>query len=169
MALYYGLSVDLVLPVILYLYRLCVFDLVIAHLFKGGALSSSYWSIHGLCQIAGAANIVDFVNVFPVCKPCAELLHLMLAHAVHEEVGAAVKEYGGTHSVVPVVVMCETPQRGFEPAYGYGNVSEVFTELLTVHYNCTVGAFACGFRELEVINEIWGDDNPCQIYVMSLA
>jgi GNAT superfamily N-acetyltransferase len=28
---------------------------------------------------------------------------------------------------------------------------------------------ACGFRELEVINEIWGDDNPCQIYVMSLA
>lgn len=28
---------------------------------------------------------------------------------------------------------------------------------------------ACGFKELEVINEIWGDDNPCQIYVMSLA
>ena len=28
---------------------------------------------------------------------------------------------------------------------------------------------ACGFRELEVINEIWGDDNPCQIYIMSLT
>ena len=27
---------------------------------------------------------------------------------------------------------------------------------------------SCGFKELEVINEIWGDDNPCQIYIMSL-
>ena len=26
-----------------------------------------------------------------------------------------------------------------------------------------------GFQEFEVIREIWGDDNPCQIYVMSLA
>ena len=28
---------------------------------------------------------------------------------------------------------------------------------------------SCGFRELEVIPEIWGEENPCQIYVMSLA
>lgn len=27
---------------------------------------------------------------------------------------------------------------------------------------------ACGFKELEVIKEIWGEENPCQIYVMSL-
>ena len=26
-----------------------------------------------------------------------------------------------------------------------------------------------GFQEFEVIKELWGDDNPCQIYVMSLA
>jgi len=26
-----------------------------------------------------------------------------------------------------------------------------------------------GFQEFEVIREIWGEDNPCQIYVMSLA
>ena len=26
-----------------------------------------------------------------------------------------------------------------------------------------------GFKEFEVIPEIWGEDNPCQIYVMSLA
>lgn len=25
-----------------------------------------------------------------------------------------------------------------------------------------------GFKEFEVIDEIWGEDNPCQIYVMSL-
>jgi ribosomal protein S18 acetylase RimI-like enzyme len=25
-----------------------------------------------------------------------------------------------------------------------------------------------GFKEFEVIKEIWGEDNPCQIYVMSL-
>ena len=25
-----------------------------------------------------------------------------------------------------------------------------------------------GFKELEVINEIWGDENPCQIYIMYL-
>jgi ribosomal protein S18 acetylase RimI-like enzyme len=26
-----------------------------------------------------------------------------------------------------------------------------------------------GFKEFELIPEIWGEDNPCQIYVMSLA
>ena len=27
---------------------------------------------------------------------------------------------------------------------------------------------SCGFREFEVIKELWGEENPCQIYVMSL-
>ena len=27
---------------------------------------------------------------------------------------------------------------------------------------------ACGFREFEVIKELWGEENPCQIYMMSL-
>lgn len=27
---------------------------------------------------------------------------------------------------------------------------------------------ACGFKEFEVIKELWGNENPCQIYVMSL-
>ena len=26
-----------------------------------------------------------------------------------------------------------------------------------------------GFQEFEVIKELWGEDNPCQIYVMSLV
>ena len=26
----------------------------------------------------------------------------------------------------------------------------------------------CGFKEFEVIPELWGEQNPCQIYVMSL-
>lgn len=28
---------------------------------------------------------------------------------------------------------------------------------------------SCGFQEFEVIPSLWGEDNPCQIYVMSLA
>ena len=27
---------------------------------------------------------------------------------------------------------------------------------------------SCGFKEFEVIRELWGEENPCQIYVMSL-
>lgn len=27
---------------------------------------------------------------------------------------------------------------------------------------------SCGFKEFEVIKEIWGEENPCQIYIMSL-
>ncbi len=27
---------------------------------------------------------------------------------------------------------------------------------------------SCGFKEFEVIPAVWGEDNPCQIYVMSL-
>ena len=28
---------------------------------------------------------------------------------------------------------------------------------------------SCGFQEFEVIEELWGKENPCQIYVMSLV
>lgn len=28
---------------------------------------------------------------------------------------------------------------------------------------------SCGFKEFEVIPELWGEENPCQIYVMSLV
>ena len=28
---------------------------------------------------------------------------------------------------------------------------------------------ACGFKEFEVIPELWGEENPCQIYVMYLG
>lgn len=28
---------------------------------------------------------------------------------------------------------------------------------------------SCGFREFEVIPELWGEENPCQIYVMYLG
>lgn len=28
---------------------------------------------------------------------------------------------------------------------------------------------ALGFKEFEVMNELWGEENPCQVYVMSLA
>ncbi|MCR5221642.1 MAG: GNAT family N-acetyltransferase [Lachnospiraceae bacterium] len=28
---------------------------------------------------------------------------------------------------------------------------------------------SCGFKEFEVIEELWGKENPCQIYVMHLA
>ncbi len=28
---------------------------------------------------------------------------------------------------------------------------------------------ACGFQEFEVIEELWGKENPCQIYVMNLC
>ena len=28
---------------------------------------------------------------------------------------------------------------------------------------------SCGFKEFEVIRELWGEENPCQIYVMSLV
>ena len=28
---------------------------------------------------------------------------------------------------------------------------------------------SCGFKEFEVIKDLWDEDNPCQIYVMSLV
>ncbi len=28
---------------------------------------------------------------------------------------------------------------------------------------------SCGFQELEVIKGLWGEDNPCQIYIQSLT
>ena len=28
---------------------------------------------------------------------------------------------------------------------------------------------ACGFKEFEVIPDLWGEENPCQIYVMYIG
>ena len=142
-ALYYGLSVDLVLPVILYFYRFCVLGLAVPHLLEGGALCRAYGSVHGLCQIAGAADIVHIVDALALCHTGAELLYLVLAHAVHEQVGTAVHQYRGAHSIVPVVVVCEAAERSLQTADGYGDVAEVFPQLLTVDNDRTVGALAC--------------------------
>ena len=86
---------------------------------------------------------MHIVYALPCRKTGAHLLYLVLAHAVHQQVGAAVNENRGAHCVVPVVIMCKAAERSLQTAYSYGDIPEVFAELLAVDYNCAVRALAC--------------------------
>ena len=50
------------------------------------------------------------MDIFALCKAVAYLNYLVLAHTVHQQVGAAVLQNGGAHSIVPVIVVGEPPE-----------------------------------------------------------
>lgn len=56
-----------------------------------------------------------------------------------------------------------------EKGYSFMQVKTV-KEGMYADYDITNRFYqSLGFKEFEVIEEIWGKENPCQIYVMSLA
>ena len=55
-----------------------------------------------------------------------------------------------------------------EKGYSFMQVKTVQMGMYEDYDRTNLFYLSCGFKELEVIKEIWGEDNPCQIYIMSL-
>lgn len=71
------------------------------------------------------SHLPDFAQQFGVVAVAhrgGHLLHHPLAHAVDEQVGAAVDQDRGFEPVLPVIVVGEPPQRGFDAAHDHRRV-----------------------------------------------
>lgn len=86
-----------------------------------------------------AADIVHHADGLPVCKAVGDFRYLMLSHTEHEKVRAGIDENGGTHRVVPVVVMGKAPQRGFKAADAERNIAEKPANRFAVDRDGAVG------------------------------
>ncbi len=150
MALDDGLSVDLVLPIVLYLYCLRVLRFVLGNLLERGTLCSAERSIHRLCHVARTADVVYFGNILTVCKARTQLRDLVLAHAVQQQIRAAVGKNGRSYRIVPVVVVCEASERSLESADNYRYISVDLAKSPAIDDNGAVGTLsrdaACGIR-----------------------
>ena len=84
------------------------------------------------------------MDILALCKAVAYLNYLVLAHAVHQQVGAAVLQNGGADCVVPVIIVGKPPERCFQTAQRHGHIIAVNSLYrLGIHYSRTVGALAC--------------------------
>ena len=55
-----------------------------------------------------------------------------------------------------------------EEGYSFMQVKTVQMGMYEDYDRTNLFYLSCGFKELEVIPVLWGDENPCQIYVMAL-
>ena len=55
-----------------------------------------------------------------------------------------------------------------EEGYSFLQVKTVQMGVYEDYDRTNLFYLSCGFQEFEVIKELWGEDNPCQIYVMAL-
>ncbi len=55
-----------------------------------------------------------------------------------------------------------------EAGYSFMQVKTVRMGMYEDYDRTNLFYISCGFKEFEVIPELWGEENPCQIYVMAL-
>ena len=137
-----GLAVDRILPFGLDLVGLGVALLVLRDLVEGGAGHAVLGDLVLGAQVAGAADVADFMDVFACLELLGELGNHLFTHAVQQQVGLRVDEDGGAHRVVPVVVVGKAPQRGLQPADDDGGVRIQLPQLAGVDDGGAVRAAA---------------------------
>ena len=93
---------------------------------------------YGAELLCGAEGIVASVEEF-VLKRAAEFRHGHLSHAVDDEVGLAFVENARTKFLLPVVVMRDAAQRGFNSAEHDGGVGKCLSENFGVDNGRKVG------------------------------
>ncbi len=59
-------------------------------------------------------------------------------------------------------------QAAIESGYSFIQVKTVKQGMYDCYDNTNMFYRALGFKEFEVMPSLWGEDNPCQIYVMSV-
>ena len=80
------------------------------------------------------------LGVVAVFERFGHLHDAPVAHAIHQQVGAALHEHRGFQPVAPVVIVGEPAQRGLDAANDYGGVWVELFEDFGVGHNGIVGA-----------------------------
>ena len=78
----------------------------------------------GLCQEDGLRQVGDVLYAFAVAESTGQFEDGLLAHAIADDVSRCIAENTGPQAVLPVVVVSEAAQRGFNAAEHDGHVGE---------------------------------------------
>ena len=117
---------------------------ILRYLIEGGAGDGVFRQGVGKgAKIAGSADIPHSGRVFPSRHAGGNFGHLVLAHAVDEKVRAGIRQNGGTHSVIPVIVVGKAAQGGFQPADDDGDIAVGLANEAAVDDGGAVGAQPC--------------------------
>ena len=100
-----------------------VFPLGGAHLLKAGAVHRRAGLIFpGGNGIAGAPDVPQIFHRLPGVQTAGNLHHLLLPHAENQQIRLGVQQNGGPDFILPVIVVGEAPQGGFQPADNQGQI-----------------------------------------------
>ena len=117
---------------------------ILRYLIEGGAGNGVFRQGVGKgAKIAGAADIPHSGRVFPSRHAGGNFGHLVLAHAVDEKVRAGIRQNGGTHSVIPVIVVGKAAQRSLQPADDDGDIAVGLSDQPAVDDGGAVGPQPC--------------------------
>lgn len=86
------------------------------------------------------ADLAQQLGVESVAHGANHLRHYPFAHAVHQQVGAAVDENRRFEAVAPVVVMRQPPQRSLDAAYDHRHVGIEPFENSSVYRDGVIGS-----------------------------
>ena len=138
-----GATVDGVLVLILHAEGLGVGSLAFLQLVivKGGR-HGEVDQLLGLCEVDRSAHVADLANGHASVEQTGDAKKDILAHAVGQEVGAAIHENGAAHLVVPVIVMRKAAERRLKTADHDRHVAKGLANAVAVHDHGAVGALA---------------------------
>ena len=98
--------------------------------------------IGGVAEIDRSAHVADFADRHAAVEQFRHTQKDVFAHAVGQQVCAAVHEDRAAHLVVPVVVMRKAAERGFQTAEDDGHVAVCLADAVGIDDDRAVGAFA---------------------------
>ena len=118
-----------------------ILPLVGPNLFVRGALHLGIDTGRGIFRNKGSSlYICDLTHRRTGGQPGGNLTGSGLAHAVHQQVGLAVKEHRTAHLVFPVVIVGKAAQRGLQAADDQRNIPIDLPHLVGIHDGGPVGA-----------------------------
>ena len=98
--------------------------LVLPHLLKGGYLQKLEGARPLLPEAGGAPDVRQLPHLFPGPEPPGDLQAGPLPHAVGQQVRAGIHQHAAAHLVVPIVIVGEAAQGGFQPSHDHGQAGK---------------------------------------------
>ena len=78
------------------------------------------------------------LGLYPGFKSFSDLYTRTLSHPVYQYIGSGIHQYRSPDLVVPVVIMSQSPEAGFEPAYYHRHIFISFACTVAVDYHRAV-------------------------------
>ena len=79
-------------------------------------------------EIDGLREISDVADGLSLAESASQFERRFLTHAVGDHVGTGVEEYAWAQTVLPVVIVCQTAQRGLDASEHYGDIRKELLE-----------------------------------------